>query len=68
MGNLNLFDATREFADGANNVNDASLALRDALKNPNSDPKEIQKLMDQLDQAFANFNLVEHKLWDSVKD
>jgi uncharacterized phage infection (PIP) family protein YhgE len=68
MGNLNLFDATRAFADGANNVNDASLALRDALKNPNSDPKEIQKLMDQLDQAFANFNLVEHKLWDSVKD
>ncbi len=68
MANLNLFDATRAFADGASSVNDASLALRDAMKNPNADPKEIQKLMDQLDQAFANFNLVEHKLWDSVKE
>jgi ABC-type transporter Mla subunit MlaD len=68
MGNLNLFDATREFAEGANSVNDASLALRDALKNPNVDPKELKRLMDNLDQSFANFNLVEHKLWDSVKD
>jgi ABC-type transporter Mla subunit MlaD len=67
MANLNLFDATRQFAEGASSLDDATLALRDALKNPNSDPKDIQKLINQLDQSFANFNLVEHKLWDSVK-
>ena len=68
MGNLNLFDATREFADGANSVNDASMALPIRSKNPNVDPKELKRLMDNLDQSFANFNLVERKLWDSVKD
>jgi ABC-type transporter Mla subunit MlaD len=68
MANLNLFDATRAFAEGASSVNDASLALRDAMQNPNVDPKELKKLMDNLDQSFANFNQVERKLWDAVKD
>ncbi len=37
MDNLELYDAARQFADGANNVNDSALALRDALANPKVD-------------------------------
>ena len=37
MDNLELYDAARQFADGASNVNDAATSLQDALKNPNVD-------------------------------
>jgi ABC-type transporter Mla subunit MlaD len=67
MDNLELYDAARQFADGAESVNDASLALRDALTNPNVSKDQLQKLMDQLNTSFANFNLVEEKLWKTVK-
>ncbi len=67
MDNLELYDAARQFADGANNVNDAALALRDAMQNPNVDHDQVQKLMNNLDTSFANFNAVEQKLWKSVK-
>jgi hypothetical protein len=67
MANLNLFDATRSFSQGAGQLSDASSALRDALKDPNADPKLIQKLIDQLDQSFDQFQKVEQTLWERVK-
>jgi ABC-type transporter Mla subunit MlaD len=67
MDNLELYDAARQFADGANSVNDAALALRDAMQNPNVDHDQVQKLMDKLDTSFTNFNAVENKLWKSVR-
>jgi ABC-type transporter Mla subunit MlaD len=68
VANEELFDAARQFADGAESVNDAATALRDAMQNPNVDREQLKKLMDQLDQAFGNFHDVEHKLWTAVKD
>jgi ABC-type transporter Mla subunit MlaD len=68
MGNVNLYDSARQFADGAESLNDAAGALRDALKDPQTDPKQLQKLMQQLDAAFDNFNQVEQKLWSAVKE
>jgi ABC-type transporter Mla subunit MlaD len=67
MANLNLFDATREFADGASSLDDAAMALRDSLQDKNADPATVQKLMKRLDACFANFKLVEDKLWGDVK-
>lgn len=67
MDNLELYDAARQFADGANNMNDAALALRDALSNPNVDKAKLQKLMDQLNASYSNFNSVEDKLWKGVR-
>jgi ABC-type transporter Mla subunit MlaD len=67
MDNLELYDAARQFADGANNVNDAALALRDAMQNPNVDHDQVQKLLTKLDTSFNNFNTVEQKLWKAVK-
>jgi ABC-type transporter Mla subunit MlaD len=67
MANLNLFDSTREFADGAENLNDAATALRDAAQDKQTDPATLHKLMQRLDDSFANFKEVENKLWTAVK-
>jgi ABC-type transporter Mla subunit MlaD len=68
LDNMELFDAARQFADGANNVNDASLALRDAMQNPDVDHDQVQKLIDKLNETFQNFHDVEQKLWKAVKE
>lgn len=68
IDNLDLYDAARQFADGASSVNDAAGALRDAMKDPATDKAHLQQLMNKLNDAFANFNEVEHKLWTAVKN
>jgi phospholipid/cholesterol/gamma-HCH transport system substrate-binding protein len=68
MANLNLYDAAREFAEGANDLNDASLALRDALHNKQSDKETVEKLMQRVNKSFDNFNDVEQRLWTKVKE
>jgi ABC-type transporter Mla subunit MlaD len=68
MANLNLFDAARGFAEGANDMSDAATALRDALKDPQADPQQIQKLVNQLDDSFGKFQKVEDELWKRVKE
>ena len=67
LENLAIYDAARQFAEGANDLNDAAGALRDALKDNDADQAQLQKLMDRVDQSFNNFNQVEQKLWNSVK-
>lgn len=67
MANLNLFDAARQFSEGANALNDATLALRDALNNPDISKEDIRKLMEKVDQSFSHFQEVEGKLWKSVE-
>jgi ABC-type transporter Mla subunit MlaD len=68
VANLNLYDTARQFAEGANSLNDAASALRDTLKDGNADPARVQALVDQLDKSFNNFQQVEDDLWKSVKE
>ncbi len=68
MGNLNLFDSTRQFAEGAGSLSDAAMALRDALHDPKADKAQIQKLVDRLNDSFQNFHVAEDKLWKAVKE
>lgn len=68
MDNLVLFDAARQFAEGAGSVSDAALALRDAANTPGVDQEQVRKLIEKLDRAFGNFNEVEQKLWKAVKE
>jgi ABC-type transporter Mla subunit MlaD len=67
LANLQLYDAARQFADGANGVNDAAVALHDALRDPMVDKAQVQKLVDHLNATFTNFDAVEQKLWKAVK-
>ena len=68
MANLNLYDAAREFAEGANELNDASLALRDAVQNQQLDKEGIEKLMQRVTKSFDGFQAVEQKLWTKVRE
>lgn len=65
--NLVLFNAAREFAQGASELNDAARALRDASNSPHTDPEKIEKAKEQLNKAFEGFKTVEQKLWDQVR-
>jgi phospholipid/cholesterol/gamma-HCH transport system substrate-binding protein len=67
MANLNLYDAARQFAEGASDLNDSATSLRDLLSDSNASPDQVQKLVDRLDQSFNQFQQVEDKLWKSVK-
>ena len=66
MANLNLYDSARQFAEGANDMNDAATALRDALASKDVDAKQLQALVTKLDQSFAGFKKVESQLWERV--
>lgn len=68
MANLNLYDAARQFAEGANDLNDAATALRDALKDPDVKQTDVEKLVEKLDTSFGNFGQIEKQLWSQVKE
>jgi len=63
MTNVNVYDAAREFAQGASNLSDTTTALRDLLNDPKADRAQIQQMIDQLQTTFNNFHQVEKKLW-----
>jgi phospholipid/cholesterol/gamma-HCH transport system substrate-binding protein len=67
MANLNLYDAARQFADGANDLSDAAVALRDELKEQQPDPAKVQKMYDQLLEQFEKFQQAEDGLWKQVR-
>jgi ABC-type transporter Mla subunit MlaD len=67
MANLNLFDAAREFAAGAADLNNSAIQLRDAVNDPKSNPDDIKKLLTGLDESFAKFQAVQTKLEQTVK-
>jgi phospholipid/cholesterol/gamma-HCH transport system substrate-binding protein len=68
MANLNLYDAARQFAEGANDMNDAATALRDAIQSKDVDGKQLQALVDKLDESFSSFQKVEKVLWEKVQE
>jgi hypothetical protein len=68
MANLNLYDSARQFAEGANEMSDAATALRDALKDPETNKEQIESLVEKLDKSFSGFQEVEKELWERVKE
>jgi phospholipid/cholesterol/gamma-HCH transport system substrate-binding protein len=67
MANLNIYDSVRQFAEGADDMDNAAEALRDAAKDPNADPEQVKKLMADLDESFSRFQAVQQKLWKDIK-
>jgi ABC-type transporter Mla subunit MlaD len=68
LSNLNLFDAARQFSDGANELNDAAQALKDAANDKQGDPRKVQEMLNRLEKTFVKFHTVEQKLWTDVKE
>ncbi len=68
MGNLNLFDSARAFAEGAGELADATEALRDAVKTKQVDEARLKELLGEVEGSFKKFNTVEEKLWEEVRE
>lgn len=68
VANQNLYDAARQFADGARRLHDSATALRDLSRDPNATSAEIQKLIDELQGSFENFDRLERSLWEQVAE
>jgi ABC-type transporter Mla subunit MlaD len=66
--NLNLYDAARQFAEGASDLDDAAVALRDGMKDEKADPVKLQKLYDDLQEQFNKFSDAENALWKKVQE
>ncbi len=67
MANLNLFDSARQFAEGANDLNDAALALRDAASDDQVSDERLTTLLQSLEETFKKFQEIEAELWEQVK-
>lgn len=65
--NLNLYDTTRQFAQGAEALRDAAQAVNDASKARDLPAKDMQQLLDALQGSFDKFEAVEKKLYEGVK-
>jgi len=68
MANLNIYDSARQFAEGANDLNDAAAAMRDAIKSGKGTEENLKPLMEKLEKSFGEFKKVEEKLWTEVKE
>ena len=68
VANLTLFDATRQFAEGAGDLSTAASSLRDALKDPQTNQAKLHELVQKLDDSFDQFQKVESDLWKQVKE
>ncbi len=68
MANLNIYDSVRQFAEGAQSLDDAASALRDQLNDPNADPAEVKRLMQHLNDSFTQFQGIQQKLWKAVRE
>jgi phospholipid/cholesterol/gamma-HCH transport system substrate-binding protein len=68
VANLNIYDSVRQFAEGADSLDDAASALRDALKDPNADPVQVKHLMQHLNDSFDSFQQIQNKLRNDIKE
>ena len=65
--NIQVYEASREFANGATELNDAAETLKQALQSGTAEPQRVSELMNKLDESFSRFKDVEGKLYKSIK-
>ncbi|MEM1012513.1 MAG: MlaD family protein [Planctomycetota bacterium] len=64
---MDLYDAARRFAEGANALQDAAVALEGLASDPTSDPTEVEALLNAVQVRFDEFRLAEEALFDKIK-
>ena len=65
---LDLYDAARRFAEGANALQDAAVALQDATNDPAADQAEVREIVDRLEKRFATFDQVQTELYRQLRE
>jgi len=67
QNNLGVYQSARQFAEGAQELNDAAAMLRDALRDPRITDEELKRRVKLLETSFDKFGTVEEQLYNSVK-
>ena len=65
---LDLYDTARRFAEGANALQDAAVSLQDATNDPDSQAAEVQALINDLQNKFADFDKVQAELYKRLQN
>ena len=60
---LDLYDAARRFAEGANSLQDAAVALQDVTGDKSADPQQVTALLKDLQDKFDQFDQVQAELF-----
>ena len=66
--NLNLYDAARQFAEGANALEDAAVALQAAAGDPAADPADVEAILAELRGSFERFEAAERELYRRIQN
>ena len=64
---LDLYDTARRFAEGANALEDASVALRDAAADPNTPTEDLEKLLSDVEKQFDEFEAMQSALYKQLR-
>ena len=66
--NLDLYDAARRFAEGANAVQDAAVALEGATQDPAADRDDVDRLLAELRESVAGYERAERALFERIRE
>lgn len=65
---MNLYDAARRFAEGANALQDAAIALEGATVDPAAESAEVRALLDAVQARFDEYRLAEEALFEKIAE
>ncbi len=65
---LDLYDAARRFAEGANALQDAAVALSDAANDQTANPEQVEALLLDLQRRFQEFERMERLLYERLSE
>lgn len=64
---MDLYDAARQFAEGAGALQDAAIALDDATNDPTATSDDVRKLLADLQQRFERFDEIEREFFEKLE-
>ena len=64
---MDLYDAARQFAEGAGALQDAAIALEDATNDPTADSQAVRELIEALQARFEAFTRIEQEFYQKLQ-
>lgn len=65
---LNLYDAARQFAEGASALEDAAVALEGATADPTAEAADVEAILKQVRASFDKFERAERSLFEKFEE
>ncbi len=65
---MNLYDAARRFAEGANALQDAAVALEGVAMDETATPDEVEALLERVRTRFDEYRAAEQALYERIRE